>query len=125
MKCKALMIAGLCALGLALAQAGLRPASALATHRAPLAKTIITVEIHQSIFKMSAKTAPRGVVIFKVRNNASYRHDFSINGQTTRALAQGQSETLRVTFNRKGRYPYKDTIDHHASWGLKGNFAIT
>jgi hypothetical protein len=74
---------------------------------------------------MSAKTAPRGVVIFKVTNNASYHHDFSINGHTTRALAQGQSETLRITFQRKGGYPYKDTIDHHASWGLKGNFRIT
>jgi uncharacterized cupredoxin-like copper-binding protein len=125
MKSKALLTAGLCALAVALAQAGLRPASARATHKAASAKTIIMVETHQSIFKLSAKTAPRGVVIFKVKNTASYRHDFGINGQTTRALAQGQSQTLRVNFPRPGRYPYKDTIDHHASWGLKGVFTIT
>jgi plastocyanin len=125
MKRKAFMTFGLCALAMAPAQVGLRPASAQAAHRAGLARTIITVETHQSIFKMSAKTAPRGVVIFKVKNTASFRHDFSIKGRTTSALSQGQSETLRVTFLRKGRYPYKDTIDHHASWGLKGVFTIT
>jgi plastocyanin len=125
MKRKALMITGLCALAVGLAQVGVRPASANATQRAAMATTIIRVETHQSIFKMSAKTAPRGTVIFKVTNTASYKHDFSIKGRTTRPLSQGQSQTLRVTFLRPGRYPYKDTIDHHASWGLKGVFRVT
>jgi plastocyanin len=125
MKGKALMTAGLCTLVVALAQAGFRPASARATQRSALARTIIKVETHQSIFKLSAKTAPRGVVIFKVINTASFRHDFSIKGRTTRALAQGESETLRIAFLRPGRYTYRDTIDHHASWGLKGVFTIT
>jgi hypothetical protein len=125
MKRKALITAGLCALAVALAQVGVRPASANATHRAAMAKTIIRVETHQSIFKLSATTAPRGVVIFKVTNTASYRHDFSIKGRTTRPLSQGQSQTLRINFLRPGRYPFRDTIDHHASWGLKGVFTIT
>jgi uncharacterized cupredoxin-like copper-binding protein len=125
MKRTALMITGLCAaVAVALAQAGLRPASAHATHS--LAKTIIKVETHGSIFKMSAKTAPRGVVIFKVTNTNHYtRHDFSIKGRTTPVLSYGQSATLRVDFLRPGRYPYKCTLPHHAGWGQKGVFTIT
>ena len=96
-----------------------------ATHSAALARTIITVETHNSIFKFSAKTAPRGVVIFKVTNPASFRHNFTIKGRTTPVLSTGQSATLRVTFLRKGRYTYKDTLDHHASFGMKGVFTIT
>jgi plastocyanin len=105
--------------------AGTTPASAHA-HKAGLARTIITVEAHTSIFKMSAKTAPRGVVIFKVSNPSSpFKHDFSINGRTTPILSKGQHATLRVTFLRPGRYTYKCTIVPHASWGQKGVFTIT
>jgi len=125
MKRRALMTAGLCALAVALAQLGLRPASAAATHRAGLATTTIKVETHGSILKMSAKTAPRGVVIFKVTNTNIYHHDFSIKGRTTPVLSTGQSATLRVTFLRPGRYPYRCTLPSHAGWGQKGVFTIT
>jgi len=100
-----------------------RPASAHTTHR--LATTTIKVTAHNSIFVFSAKAAPRGVVIFKVTNTASFRHDFSIKGRTTRVLSTGQSATLRVTFLKRGRYTYRCTVDHHASWGQKGVFTIT
>jgi uncharacterized cupredoxin-like copper-binding protein len=105
------------------AQAGLRRASAHATHRTARATTI-TVSTHNSRYVLSAKTARRGVVIFKVTNPASERHDFSINGRTTPLLTTGQSATLRVTFHRKGRYSYKDTFDHHAQFGCRGVFTI-
>jgi plastocyanin len=104
-------------------QAGLRPASAHATHRAARVTTI-KVSTHNSRYVLSAKTAPRGVVVFKVTNPASQPHDFSIKGRTTRLLTTGQSATLRVTFRRKGRYPYKDTFDHHAQFGCRGGFTI-
>jgi hypothetical protein len=105
------------------AQAGLRPASAHATHRATRVTTI-KVSTHNSRYVLSAKTAPRGIVIFKVTNPASELHDLSIKGRTTRLLTTGQSATLRVTFRRKGRYPYKDTFDHHAQFGCRGVFTI-
>jgi uncharacterized cupredoxin-like copper-binding protein len=123
MKRKALMTAGLCALALALAQVGLQPAAARATHRAARVTTI-RVSTHNSVYVLSARTAPRGVVIFKVTNPASQPHDFSIKRRTTRLLTTGQSATLRVTFLRKGRYPYKDTFDHHAQFGCRGVFTI-
>jgi plastocyanin len=108
------------------AQAALRPASARATRAALVTTTIkVTTGKGNSRFILSSRTAPRGVVIFKFTNTARFRHDFSIKGRTTRLLSQGESAILRVTFLRKGRYPYKCTFDHHASWGQKGVFTIT
>ena len=92
---------------------------------AALKTTTITVSTHNSRYVLSAKAAPRGVVIFKVTNPASEPHDFSIKGRTSKLLTTGQSTTLRVTFLRKGRYPYKDTFDHHAQFGCRGGFKIT
>src|SRR6478736_4886043 len=106
------------------AQASFRPASAHATHRAALVKTI-KVTAKDFKFILSAKTAKRGIVIFKVTNLGATAHDFSIKGRTTRQISHGQSATLRVTFLRKGHYPYKCTVDSHASLGMKGVFTIT
>jgi len=105
------------------AQASLRSASAPATHRAA-AVTTIKVTAKSFKFILSAKTAKRGIVVFKVTNTASIQHNFSIKGRTTRKLSHGQSATLRVTFLRKGQYPYKCTVDSHASFGMKGVFTI-
>ena len=100
------------------------PASARATHKAALV-TKIKVVAKDIKFKLSAKTAKRGVVVFKVTNLGALKHDFSIKGRTTKKLSHGQSTTLRVTFLRKGRYPYKCTVDGHAEAGMKGIFTIT
>ena len=132
MKGKALMltmivsvsVAAVVALGTS-AQAALRPTSVQPTHRAALVTTTIKVTTFNSSYHLSARTAPRGVVIFKVTNTASFGHDFSINGHTTRVLKTGQSATLRVTFLRPGHYVWKDTVDHHAQWGDEGGFTIT
>ena len=110
--------------GLVAAGAALRPASAHATHSAAL-KTIITVSTHNSRYVLSAKSAPRGIVIFKITNPASQPHDFSIYHRTSKLLRTGQSTTLRVTFRKKGHYVYKDTFDHHAQFGCRGGFKIT
>jgi uncharacterized cupredoxin-like copper-binding protein len=100
------------------------PASAHAAHRAALV-TKIKVTAKDIKFKLSAKTAKRGIVVFKVTNVGALKHDFRIKGRTTKKLSHGQSATLRVTFLRKGRYPYKCTVDGHAAAGMKGVFTIT
>jgi uncharacterized cupredoxin-like copper-binding protein len=105
------------------AEAGLRPASAHATPRAARAATI-RVSTHNSRYVLSTRTAPRGVVIFKITNPASEPHDLSIKHRTSPLLTTGQSATLRVTFLRKGRYSYKDTFDHHAQFGCRGVLTI-
>ena len=100
------------------------PASAHSTQRAARATTI-KVSTHNSRYVLSAKSAPLGVVIFKISNPASQPHDFSINHRTSKLLTTGQSTTLRVTFSKKGHYVYRDTFDHHASFGCKGGFTIS
>lgn len=106
------------------ARAGLGPASARATHTVG-AVTTIRVSTHNSRYVLSSRAAMRGVVIFKVRNPATEPHNFSIKGQTTPLLRTGQSATLRVTFTRAGRYPYRDTFDHHAQFGCRGVLTIS
>ena len=87
--------------------------------------TTVKVKMFNSSYHLIPKTAPRGVVIFKVTNKAVFQHDFSINGHTTPALKTGQSATLRVTFLKPGHYVYKDAIDHHTEWGDIGGFIVT
>ena len=67
----------------------------------------------------------RGVVIFRITNAGAVEHDFEIKGRKTRLLSHGQSATLRVSFLRKGHYPYKCTVAGHAAAGMKGVFTIT
>ena len=75
-------------------------------------------------FVLSKKTAGRGLVVFKVTNIGKLKHDFQIKGRKTRLLSHGQSATLRVTFLRKGSYPYKCTVPGHAAAGMKGLFTV-
>ena len=117
-------IAAFAALGIP-AQGALRSASAHATRSAALVTTTIKVTTFNSSFHLSAKTAPRGVVVFEVTNGAVFGHDFSINGHTTKVLKTGQSATLRVTFVKPGHYVYKDTLHGHVEWGDIGGFIVT
>jgi uncharacterized cupredoxin-like copper-binding protein len=104
------------------AQAG-RDAAPQARQSAKLVATV-KVTAKDLSFTLSAKSAKRGLVIFKVTNAGALEHDFSIKGRTTKKLKHGQSNTLRITFVRKGSYPYKCTVPGHAAAGMKGVFTI-
>jgi uncharacterized cupredoxin-like copper-binding protein len=96
--------------------------------QAPNQKQLLArVNVAESEFKfvLSKKSAKRGVVSFKVTNVGKVAHDFQINGRKTPMLSPGKSNTLRVTFLRKGHYPYKCTVPGHAAAGMKGVFTIT
>jgi len=75
-------------------------------------------------FTLSKKTAPSGIVIFKITNKGALPHDFKIAGRKTRLISPGQSNTLRVTM-KKGAYPYLCTVTGHAAAGMKGTFKVT
>jgi uncharacterized cupredoxin-like copper-binding protein len=85
----------------------------------------VNVAASEFKFVLSKKTAHRGVVVFKVKNVGKISHDFDIKSRKTKMLSPGQSATLRVTFLRKGSYPYKCTVPGHAAAGMKGVFKIT
>jgi uncharacterized cupredoxin-like copper-binding protein len=96
--------------------------------QAPARKQLLAkVNVAASEFKfvLSKKSAKRGVVSFKVTNVGKIPHDFEINGRKTPLLSPGKSNTLRVTFLRKGAYPYKCTVPGHAKLGMKGVFTIS
>jgi uncharacterized cupredoxin-like copper-binding protein len=106
------------------ALAGRTPSQVQTAHKASL---IARVNVAASEFKfvLSKKSARRGVVTFRVTNVGAIQHDFEIKGRKTRLLSHGQSATLRVSFLRKGHYPYKCTVAGHAAAGMKGVFTIT
>jgi uncharacterized cupredoxin-like copper-binding protein len=106
------------------AHAGSQPARSQSTKKVALLARV-TVKASEFKFVLSKKTARRGLVVFKVTNVGKISHDFSIKGRKTRLLKHGQSATLRVTFLRKGHYPYKCTVPGHAASGMKGVFTIT
>jgi uncharacterized cupredoxin-like copper-binding protein len=76
-------------------------------------------------FTLSKKTAPSGIIIFKITNKGTLPHDFKIAGRKTRLISPGQSNTLRVTIAKKGLYPYLCTVTGHAAAGMKGTFKVT
>jgi uncharacterized cupredoxin-like copper-binding protein len=106
------------------AQAGREPALTRSAHATALLKRV-NVAASEFKFVLSAKSAKRGVVVFRVTNVGKIKHDFEISGRKTRLLTHGQSATLRVVFVRKGQYPYKCTVAGHAAAGMKGVFTIT
>ena len=119
----AVVIAAIASFG-ATARAGGQPAVAQARHNTSLVATV-KVTAKEFKFVLSTKKAKRGVVVFKVTNVGALQHDFQIKGRKTRLLTHGKSATLRVTFLRKGTYPYKCTVSGHATLGMKGVFTIT
>ena len=105
------------------AQAGSRPTRSLTPEQTALLAQV-KVSLSDSKIVLSAKSAKRGLVSFKVTNTGAKTHNFSINGRKTKALSHGQSNTLRVTFLRKGAYPYKSTETGDVAKGLAGVFTI-
>ncbi len=102
-------------------------AAALAGSAAPGARATVTVRVEMRDFslKLSRRSVPAGTTVgFAVRNRGASLHDFLINGKRTRVLRTGQSQTITVTFRRKGRYPYLCGVSGHARLGMKGTFAV-
>ena len=88
------------------------------------ATTSVTVTGTEFKFKLSRKSAPHGTVVFKFVNKGKIAHNFAIAGKKTKNIKPGKSTTLTVTL-KKGKHPYKCTIDSHAQFGMKGTFTST
>jgi hypothetical protein len=54
-------------------------------------------------------------------NKGNVPHDFKIAGHKTKLLSPGQSQTLKVTFLKAGKYPHLGTVTGHAVVGMKGH----
>ena len=97
---------------------------AYARSSAPAATTTVTVTMTEFALKLSKRTVPKGTVVFKVVNRGRFPHDFKIAGKKTRLLAGGQSQTLRVTFTRAGRFAATCTVPGHAAAGMKTTLVV-
>ena len=100
----ALLVTALAGVGGSALAASRHVVKAQTADKAELVKTV-NVTASEFKFVLSAKSASRGLVIFKVKNVGAHL-DSSIHGRKTRMLSHGQSATLRVTFLRKGTYGY-------------------
>ena len=102
-----------------------RPPDAVQSAQTRTLIASVNVTATEFKFVLSKKTAKRGLVIFRVKNAGKLGHDFQINGRRTPVIPPGKSNTLRVTFLRKGHYTYKCTVPGHAAAGMIGVFTIT
>jgi plastocyanin len=118
--CAVLAVAGVCA-GIVVPGGGARSKGPHATSRST---THVTVTATDSKFTLSKRSAPTGTVIFAVTNKGKLAHDFKIAGKKTPLLSPRHHATLRVTFSKKGRYPYRSTVSGQASHGMKGVFSV-
>jgi uncharacterized cupredoxin-like copper-binding protein len=100
--------------------------------------TVVAGKPSEFGFKLSKKTAKRGVITFKISNGGSIPHDFKFcskrssndvantcTGRSSKTISPGQSTTLRVTVLLAGTYEYLCTIPGHAAGGMKGLFKVT
>lgn len=104
---------------LAIVLAVLAPAAAAAAQPATVTATTVRVTAGDFWFKLSTKTVAPGRVTFRITNVGRAPHDFAIAGRVSKTIAPGSSTTLTVTL-RRGRYPYRCTVDSHAELGMKG-----
>lgn len=104
---------------LALAGAGTAAALRSAAHA-------ITVKVTAKdySFTLSPKTVRHGRVTFVIRNAGATSHDFAIAGHVSNMVAPGKTVRLTVTL-KKGRIPYRCTVDSHARLGMKGVLHVT
>ena len=86
--------------------------------------TTVTVKAKDFKFVLSKTTVPHGKITFVIKNVGHTPHDFSIAGHKSGRTQPGKTTRLTVTL-KKGRYPYKCTVDSHAKLGMKGVLHVT
>ncbi len=87
----------------------------------PLAGQATTVRVTAKDFSfaLSTKTVAHGRVTFVIKNAGHAPHDFAIAGRRSSTIGPGKMTRLTVTLKR-GRYPYRCTVDDHAELGMQG-----
>jgi uncharacterized cupredoxin-like copper-binding protein len=109
----------LASLSLALVGAGAATARTSAMHA-----TTVQVKATDFKFALTPKTVKHGRITFVIKNAGSAAHDFAIAKHTSKTISPGKTTRLTVTLKR-GRYPYKCTVDSHAELGMKGVLRVT
>jgi glucose/arabinose dehydrogenase len=91
----------------------------------PQAPLTVRVDARDFSFKLSRLKVPAGSTVrFVVHNRGLTVHDFVVKGKRTRKLKPGRSQTIAVTFARKGAFRFLCSVSGHARLGMKGTFAV-
>jgi uncharacterized cupredoxin-like copper-binding protein len=88
--------------------------------------TTATARVKATDFKfaLSPKTVKHGRITFVIKNASAALHNFAIAGHKSKTIGPGKTTRLTVTLKR-GRFPYKCTVDSHAELGMKGVLRVT
>jgi len=89
-------------------------------------KTItVRVDARDFAFALSRRSVPAGSnVRFVVRNRGGTVHDFVVKSRRTRLLKPGQSQTITLSFKKKGVFRFLCSVPGHARLGMKGAFGV-
>ena len=86
----------------------------------------VRVDARDFAFALSRRSVPAGSTVrFVVRNRGATVHDFLVRRKRTRLLRPGRSQTITVSFPRKGTYRFLCTVPGHARLGMKGAFGVS
>jgi glucose/arabinose dehydrogenase len=92
---------------------------------APERVTTVRVDARDFSFTLSRRSVPAGSSVrFVVANRGGTTHDFVVRKKRTRILRPGQSQTLTVSFPRKGTFRFLCSVSGHARLGMKGLFGV-
>jgi glucose/arabinose dehydrogenase len=92
----------------------------------PASMFTIRVDARDYTFALSRRTVPAGSSVrFVVRNRGASPHDFVLKGKRTRILRRGQSQTVSVTFPRKGVFNFLCSVSGHARLGMRGSIGVS
>jgi plastocyanin len=86
--------------------------------------TTVDVKAKDFSFVLSKSVVHSGTVTFVIRNDGHSDHNFAIAGHDSKTIGPGKTTRLTVTL-KAGKYPYKCTVDSHATLGMKGVLRVT
>jgi uncharacterized cupredoxin-like copper-binding protein len=104
---------------LALAGAGTAAARPAKVHAAT-----VKVTAKDFSFVLVPKSVHHGRVTFVIKNDGKTTHDFAIAGRVSKMDDPGKTVTMTATL-KKGRIPYRCTVDSHAQMGMRGVLHVT
>jgi plastocyanin len=107
----------------AVAVTALAGAAAAGATTGPDPYTIVNVTVKDGQLVLSKHLVSHVTYVdFIVSNKGKQPHNFTIGGQTTRALKPGEKVHLLVTFPVYGSYPFKVTL--HGTRVMRGRLQV-
>jgi len=139
---KILMVLGACCAGFAAWALAIATGPASGQVNAQHAPRVVVVNVTEgkpselSITLAKFSNLPVGKISFKVTNKGQVAHNFKVcttplatapnscKGVGTKDLDPGKSQTITVTFKKKGKYAFLCALPGHANGGMKGVMGV-